>query len=50
MSILTIALILLLIGALGSGVYGGPAYANYGYGGAGVVLVILVVLLATGRI
>lgn len=54
MSIGTIILIILLVLLLGGGLgFYGPGYApyrGYGWGGTGLVVIILVVLLLAGRL
>ena len=50
MSLVTIILILLILGAFGGGFYGGPTYRNGGFGLGGILIVVLIVLLVTGRL
>lgn len=51
MSLVTILLIILILAAFGGGGFlGGGAYRGPGFGLGGVLLIVLVVLLATGRI
>jgi hypothetical protein len=50
MSIVTIILILLILGAFGGGFYGGPTYRTGGFGLGGLHIVVLIVLLLTRRL
>ncbi|MET3481562.1 DUF3309 domain-containing protein [Methylobacterium sp. 1973] len=54
MSLVTIVLILLILGAFGGGIYGGPGYggygSGYGFGIGGLLVVVLAILLLTGRL
>ena len=50
MSLVTILLIILIILAFGGGGFlGGGAYRGPGFGLGGILLIVLIVLLATGR-
>ena len=50
MSLVTIILILLILGAFGGGFYGGPTYRTGGFGLGGILIIVLIVLLVTGRL
>ena len=51
MSIVTILLIVLIVLAIGGGGFlGGGAYRGPGLGLGGILIIILIVLLATGRL
>lgn len=49
MSLITIILILLILGAFGGGFVGWYPH-SYGFGGGGVLLLILIILLVAGRL
>lgn len=50
MTLLVVILLLVLVFGVGGGTYNGGAYRNYGYGGAGFLVVLLVILWALGII
>jgi len=50
MSILVLLIVLILVFGVGGGVYNKGVYRNYGYGGAGLLLIILIILLVSGYV
>ena len=48
--LVTILIILLILGCFGGASFGGPAYYSSGFGLGGVLILILIVLLVTGRL